>query len=224
MLKWVLRLSAYYSSSEERCDGRPHHVPRHPPASWVAKCDCVWFPAERGATKFACFASLELLMERFGARGPSPAEALRAYEIHRPRLQAIVRSQILAGNVSPENEVHLTRETFGLKRVTFSQGVRESPYYFRLARQVTAELEEVAGPSAGNTSAEWDRVEDMEGRVLYLLVVRDPIARASITFTPDQLERSRDVGSHLYRLWDHLLQDRNRKQLPELLGTGQPQD
>ena len=47
------------------------------------------------------------------------------------------------------------------------------------------------------------------GSVQYVLVVRDFIARVSVTFTPDQLEHSRDVRNRLYRLWGDLLQIRN---------------
>jgi hypothetical protein len=198
--------------------------PNIPPAWWVFERDCVAFPAMRGERKITCLATLELLWERFGAREPSEAEAKRAYEINRPRLQAIARAQILAGNVSAENEVLLTTETFSLKEVTFSDRVRESPYYFRLARQVTAELEEVVGTAAVNTAVEWDRPSDAEGNVFYTLTVRAFGALRTIIFTPDQLEHSRDGRGSLYRLWGDLLQDRSHQQLQALLGAGQPEE
>src|SRR4051812_4575895 len=109
---------------------------------------CIEFPAELGAKKLLCLATAELLVERFEARDFTEEEILRAYEKYRPRLQAIARSQIRAGKISPNFEVLLTTESFALKEVKFSDGVRESPYYFQLARQVTAELEEVVKTSA----------------------------------------------------------------------------
>jgi hypothetical protein len=198
--------------------------PDSPPARWLSERECVAFPAVRGESRLTCLATLELLLERFGARGPSEAEARRTYEIHRPRLQAIARSLILAGKVSDENEALLTTETFSLKKVAFGESVRESSYHFRLARQTTAELEEVLGSSAAYTEAEWDRVEDAEGRKLYVLTVRDFVTQRSVAFTPDQLEHPRDVRRRLYRLWGDLLQDRNHRQLQELLAARQTED
>lgn len=202
----------------------PILFPSVPPAQWEAERDSVWFPAQRGERKFACRATLELLMERFGVRKPGETEALRAYEINHARLQQIARAMILAGKVTATNDVILTAEDFGLKEVIFSAGVRESLYYHRLARQVTGVLEEVLGPSAGITTAEWDRTEDAAGRPLYLLEVRDAVARVSVAFTPQQLESVGDLRGRLYRLWGDLLQARNHKQLEAMVGAGQSED
>jgi hypothetical protein len=198
--------------------------PSIPPARWVFERDCVAFPSVRGSRNLLCLATLELLMERFQARSLQEADAILAYDMHKSRLQAIARAQILADKISPENEVLLTTESYALKDVRFDDHVRENPYYFRLVRQITAELEDVLGVSAWYTTAEWDVVEDVEGRTMYTLTVRDFVARVAVAFTPEQLERDRERRSTLYRLWGDLLQDRNHKQLRELLGAGQSED
>jgi hypothetical protein len=197
--------------------------PDFPPARCADKRDGVEFPAARGDRRFLCFAALELLWERFGARGPSEAEVLRTYEMHRPQVQAIARAQILAGKVSPENEVVLTTESFSFKEVTFSKSVRESPHYFRLAREATGVLEGIVENSAGLVSVEWDRIEDAHDRPLYRLRIRDFMGEASASFAPEQLESPSYMERRLNRLWGDLLQDRNHKQLQELLGAGQPE-
>jgi hypothetical protein len=198
--------------------------PDVPPPQWVFERDCVAFPAVRGDRRFRCLATLELLMERFGARGPAATEAMRVFEMNRPRLQEIARTQIIAGRVSPENEVLLTTETFAFKDVKFSDGVRENPFYFRLVRQVSAELEAISGASAVFVEVEWDRVRDTEGRVLYTLDLRDFVARVALAFTPAQLEHGREIRGTLYRLWGDLLQERNHKQLRDLLGARQGEE
>jgi hypothetical protein len=195
--------------------------PHSPPAHWVDKRECVWFPAVFGSRNLSCLASAELLMERFGMRSPGEQDAMRAYEMHKARLQAMARAQILAGKISPENEVLLTRESFAFKEVRFSEGVRRSSYYFRLVRQMTAELEEAAEQSAGRTTVEWDLAEDTEGRPLYVLIVRDSVAQVSLVCTPEQLERERERRASLSRAWGNLLQERNHRQLQELRGAGQ---
>jgi hypothetical protein len=195
--------------------------PLIPPARWVFERDCVAFPAIRGSRALFCLATVELLMERFQAGSHREADAMLAYDRHLPRLQAIARAQILADKISPENEVFLTTESYALKDVRFDFRVRENPWCFRLVRQITAELEDVLGISAGCTTAEWEVVEDGEGRTMYTLTVRDFLAKVAVAFTPEQLERDRERRSTLYRLWGDLLQDRNHRQLRELLGSGQ---
>jgi hypothetical protein len=198
--------------------------PDVPPPQWLLERDCVAFPAVRGEKRFRCLATQELLRERFGARDPSEKEAMRVFEMNRSCLQEIAKTQIIAGRVSADNEVLLTKESFAFKDVQFGPSVRENPYYFRLARQVTAELEAISGTSAGFVDVVWDRVTDTEGHVFYTLDIHDFVAKVALAFTPAQLEQSREIRSSLYGIWGDLLQERNHKQLQELLSARQGEE
>jgi Protein of unknown function (DUF1488) len=202
--------------------------PRFPPARWVFDRDCVEFPAKRGDEKYRCLASLELLYERFGARFDNVTGQdqimLRTYEMSRERLQQIAKAQILAGKVVKGNEVQLTTDTYAFEDVKFSESARENSYCFGQIRLITGDLEQVLGTSASFVIVEWDRIKDAAGRVLYTLAIQDFSGRVSIAFTPAQLVHSTETQMQLYRLWGDLLQERNHKQLQELLGAGKPEE
>jgi hypothetical protein len=89
---------------------------------------------------------------------------------------------------------------------------------------MTIELEEVLGTSAWYVTVEWDRTEDAEGRPLYLLLIRDFVTQASVAFTAAQIEQPSHLRHRLSRLWGDLLQDRNHRQLQELLAASQAED
>src|SRR5712692_2984481 len=165
---------------------------------WVMERDCVAFTAIRGSITYTCLATVELLMERFGARGPSQEELVQTYIRHKPALQAIARALILAGQVNPGNEVLLTTETYGLQRVTFDNRVRQSGVLFFLARKATARLEEILGPSAEQVAADWERAEDGQGRGLLILRLRDWTGAVSAVFTPTELESASQMQSRLH--------------------------
>ena len=202
--------------------------PHLPPARWDFIRECVEFPATRGDEKYRCLATLELLYERFGARFDDSTDngqvLLQTYEMSRERVQQMAKAQILAGKVAKGNEILLESDTYAFQDVKFSESVQGHSYYFGLIRQITGDLEQILGSSADSVVVEWDRIHDAAGRILYTLSIQDFSGRASIAFTPPQLIHSNETQMQLYRLWGDLLQDRNHKQLRELLSVGSPED
>ncbi len=202
--------------------------PNIPPARWVSDRDCVEFPAMRGDEKYRCLATLDLLYERFGASFDDSTGhgqlMLRTYEMSRERLQQMAKAQILAGKVPKGNEILLKSDTYVFQDVKFSESAQGNSYYFRLLRQITGDLEQILGSSAGFVSVEWDHIHDAAGRVLYTLAIQDFSGRVSIAFTPAQLVHSTETQMQLYRLWGDLLQHRNHKQLRELQSAGNPEE
>jgi len=159
----------------------------------------------------------------YGDLRPSEKEVLTVYEKNRDRIQAIARARILAGKVTPDNELLLTTNDFAFEEVRFADKVKRSPYYFRLVRRVTGELETVVGQSMGQIRVRWEYAEDAQRRPLYILVVEDDTSRESAAFTPADLENEAALPARLSRLWGDLLQDQNHKQL-QRIGAGQSED
>lgn len=89
-----------------------------------------------------------------------------------------------------------------------------------LLQHATKRLEEVLGPSAGQVTAEWDRAEDGQGRLVYTLRLSDWTGAATAVFDSDELQSGSHMRSRFYRLWGDLLQIRSDKQLQELMGSG----
>jgi hypothetical protein len=195
--------------------------PEYPPAEWDGERECVRFPAISGGRKISCRVSIELLINRFGARvgtgKPQGEAALQAFQKHRYRIQEAARIQILAGNISPNHEVVLTLDSFVFKAVEFAECVRQVPHDFQVLRQATADLEDNVGPSAGRATVKWDCTKDEAGRLQYLLQIQDEDDIVSEGFTPDQLKNGLDLRRRLLWLWGDLLQARNHKQLQELM-------
>jgi hypothetical protein len=199
--------------------------PDIPRPRWDPDHRCVVVPAVLGDREFRCLVSFEFLWERFRFQDFFDEErSIRVLEMNRPRLQEVAKAQILDGKVTPANEVLLTPESFAFKEVHFSNRVRENPYFFRLVRQVTAELEEDAGSSAGLAVVEWDRANDAQDRPSYLLRVKDFLSDVSAVFSPQDLEHPTNLRARLHRLWGELLQDRNHKQLQELMEVGRSEE
>ena len=92
--------------------------------------------------------------------------------------------------------------------------------FFPLLRQASTRLEDLLGPSAGTTRAEWDLTPDAEGRPLYTLRVSGLKESAAAQFAPDELADSPHLRHRLTRLWGDMLQARNHRHLREMQGTG----
>ena len=189
---------------------------------FVVDRDCVSFPAQAGEARFKCLVTVELLMERFGARGPSEEEALRAYERHKEEIRVIARALIERGEVNSDGEVLITSRTFRLKKVVFGEKLQQNRELFFLARKATERLEEVVGTSAWSTEAEWDRGEDSKGRCIITLRLTDWTGSVTGLFEKAELESPSQTRYRLLRLWGDLLQIRSHKQLENLLEGAAP--
>lgn len=184
---------------------------------WEFERDCLSFPAIVDGKPIKCLVSAELLMARFGARlPPSQEECKRAYEEHRAEIRDIARSLILAGQVMRNGEVLLTTNVFHFKLVSFGEQLQRDRELFAKAQKATTLLEEVVGPSAGVTEAEWDRGEDAGGRPILVLRLSDWTGWVSAVFDPRELDSTDQMRFRFHRLWGNLLQIRSRKQLQQL--------
>jgi len=97
--------------------------------------------------------------------------------------------------------------------VQYSPEVRQSADGLTLVEQASTLLAEILGPQSSQTvKAEWNRVQDHQGRTLYRLTIRDYTGEVSTDFTPDELQNPLHLRFRLYRLWGDLLQIRNNHQ------------
>lgn len=96
--------------------------------------------------------------------------------------------------------------------VQYSSEARQSPDGF-LLEQASALLADVLGPQSSQlVKAEWNRVQDHQGRTLYRLTIRDFTGEVSTEFAPDDLQNRLHMKVRLSRLWGDLLQIRNNQQ------------
>ncbi len=97
--------------------------------------------------------------------------------------------------------------------VQYSPEARQWPGGLMLLEQASALLADILGPQSSQlVKAEWNRVQDHQGRTLYRLTIRDFSAEASTDFAADELENPLHMRVRLYRLWGDLLQVRNNQQ------------
>ncbi len=83
----------------------------------------------------------------------------------------------------------------------------------KLLEQASTLLAEILGPQSSQlVKAEWNRVQDPQGRALYRLTIRDFTGEVSTDFAPDELQNPLHMRVRLYRLWGNLLQVRNNQQ------------
>jgi hypothetical protein len=93
-----------------------------------------------------------------------------------------------------------------------------------LLKWATELLRDVPGGSSGQVEAEWNRVEDGRGRVVYTLIIRDFTGEVEASFTPEELKNPTHMRVRLYGLWSDLLRVRNRKQMQQLQEAGPTED
>ena len=109
-----------------------------------------------------------------------------------------------------------------MKNVVFSDKVKQTPDLYTKAVRATEVLDRVLGTSADQVAAKWDAPEDDKSGRLLTLRISDWTGARSATLETSELEQPTQLGFRFYRLWGDLLQDRNEKQLRELLGTSGP--
>jgi hypothetical protein len=97
--------------------------------------------------------------------------------------------------------------------VQYSPDARQWADGLTLVEQASTLLAEILGPQSSQlVKAEWNCVQDHQGRTLYRLTIRDNTGEVSTDFTPDELQNPLSMRYILYRLWGDLLQIRHNRQ------------
>jgi hypothetical protein len=97
--------------------------------------------------------------------------------------------------------------------VQYSPEARQWADGLTLVERASTLLAEILGPQSSQlVKAEWNRVQDHQGRTLYRLTLRDYTGEVSTDFAPDELQNPLHMRVRLYRLWGDLLQVRNNLQ------------
>lgn len=107
-----------------------------------------------------------------------------------------------------------------MKDVRYSDQTRQPGEVSALLDQTISRLEEILGPSAATTEAEWDRTADANGKPVFTLRISDWTGEATASFTPPELAEPNHVRVRLLHLWGELLQERNHRQLRKILALG----
>ena len=94
--------------------------------------------------------------------------------------------------------------------VHYSPEARQWADGLTLVEQASTHLADILGPKSSQlVKAEWNRVQDHQGRTLYRLTIRDFSEVVSTDFSPDELQNPLHTRFRLSRLWGDLLQVRN---------------
>ena len=97
--------------------------------------------------------------------------------------------------------------------VQYSPEARQWADGLTLLEKASTLLANILGPQRSQiVKAEWNRVQDHQGRTLYRLTIRDSTGEVSTDFAPDELQNPLHMRFRLYRLWGDLLQVRNDQQ------------
>ena len=104
--------------------------------------------------------------------------------------------------------------------VAYSDRAKQAGECFELIQQATGKLKETLGSAQDSVRAQWERIEDEQGRSLYSLKISDFSGEVEATFAPDDLLRGTHMRFRLAQLWGSLLQIRSRKQMDALRETG----
>jgi hypothetical protein len=97
--------------------------------------------------------------------------------------------------------------------VQYSPEARQWADGLTLFEQASTLLAEILGPQSSQlVKAEWNGVQDHQGRTLYRLTIRDNTGEVSTDFAPGELQNPLHMRFRLYRLWGDLLQVRNNLQ------------
>lgn len=97
--------------------------------------------------------------------------------------------------------------------VLYSPETRQSPDRLTLLQEASQRLAESVSPQWSQLlKAEWSCVQDLKGRTLYRLTLRDDSGEVYTDFTPDELPNALHMRFRLPRLWGDLLKIRNDQQ------------
>lgn len=97
--------------------------------------------------------------------------------------------------------------------VQYSLEARQGAVGLTLLEQASNLLAAILGPQSSQlVKAEWNCVQDHQGRTVYRLTIRDFTGEVYTDFAPDELQNPLHLRVRLYRLWGDLLQVRNNQQ------------
>jgi hypothetical protein len=105
------------------------------------------------------------------------------------------------------------------ENVVYGEQAKKGEGYL-LLEKATAMLKEVLGDSWGQIHVVWDRGEDVRGRGVYTLKLRDFTGEAETQFAPEELAHPTQMRFRLSRAWGNLLQVRNHRQMQQLKEAG----
>jgi hypothetical protein len=180
---------------------------------WLFERDCLSFRALVDGKPVECIVTAELLFQRFGAKGISGEEAKAAYQEHKAEIQALARSHIEMGWVSPGNQVILTTRATIL-HVRYSPALQQWSEVFGLVQKAFSILAELIGPTAGEVNVEWDRSEVAASRPVVTLRLSDAtVAVSPAFFHPKELLAPSELRLRFARVWERFLQERSRNLL-----------
>jgi hypothetical protein len=189
---------------------------------WVFDHDSISFFAKVNGRTIPCLATGELLIERFGAKGMTGREAMRAFKEHRSELEDLAMAQIILDRVPQDGVVVLRPETLALKDVAYSDAVQKSSDFPAIDR-ATGFLSDILSTSAVHMSATWDRVEE-DGRVYYTLQLHGLGREASAAIPREEIHRPGQVYVWLARWWGNVLQQESHRLLRKLNEPGQSEN
>jgi hypothetical protein len=97
--------------------------------------------------------------------------------------------------------------------VQYSPEVRQWADGIKLIEQASTLLADILGPQSSQlVKAEWNRVQDGQGRTLYRLTIRDWTGEVSTDFAPDELQNRLHMRVRIPLLWDDLLRVRSNQE------------
>ncbi|MGI8980152.1 MAG: hypothetical protein ACR2FY_13085 [Pirellulaceae bacterium] len=99
--------------------------------------------------------------------------------------------------------------------IQYSPEARKRAEGKMLMEKASSLLEETLGPQSSQiVNAEWDCLQDRNGRALYRLTIQDFTDPEGVftDFAADELQNPLHMKFRLYRLWGDLLQIRNNRQ------------
>lgn len=115
-----------------------------------------------------------------------------------------------------ESDSEVIAASSRLNQLRLAPNLRQDRELLPLILQATSVLQDVAGPSAGLTEAEWDLGTDGQSRTNVVLRVADSFDSVTAVFTPSELRSDSQTRFRIRRLWGDLLQIRSHRELDEL--------
>ena len=107
-----------------------------------------------------------------------------------------------------------------MKSVVYSNQIQKTKKLRQLAEQGTHVLDDILGNSARLVDAEWNCIENGNGRNEITLQISDWTGSASAQFAPAEFEQGDVLRRRLNWLWGDLLQIRNHWQLQQFETSG----
>src|ERR1041384_1704037 len=94
--------------------------------------------------------------------------------------------------------------------------IQNKPEFLSRVEQANQFVQTDLGDFAGEVKAEWNLVEDQQGRPLLELTLSDWSGKVQDRFSLPDFDKIDSREKRLRRLWDNLLEMRNREQFKQL--------